>query len=136
MMDDQLRSIIASGEGYHTEFKQTIDKSLVEEACAFANAGGGKIILGVADDGSVAGIDSGNVMRSRIQDSLSQLQPALDVDVAVVSNLIVIQVPEGVEKPYACPRGFFMRVGANSQKLARNEIINFFQKEGVSASMS
>ena len=41
-----------------------------------------------------------------------------------------MEVPEGRDKPYACSRGFFIRNGANSQKFTRNEIIDFFQKEG------
>lgn len=34
------------------------------------------------------------------------------------------------EKPYSCSKGFFLRVGPNSQKLGRNEIIAFIQSEG------
>ena len=45
-------------------------------------------------------------------------------------NLIVIHVPEGQEKPYGSSRGFFLRIGANSQKMTRNEIVGFFKKEG------
>ena len=33
-------------------------------------------------------------------------------------------------RSYYGSRGFFIRNGANSQKLTRNEIIEFFQKEG------
>jgi len=36
----------------------------------------------------------------------------------------------GKEKPYGCSKGFFIRIGPNSQKLTRNEIVSFFQKEG------
>ena len=42
----------------------------------------------------------------------------------------MIDVAGGLEKPYGCSDGFFIRIGANSQKLTRNEIIQFFQKEG------
>ena len=45
-------------------------------------------------------------------------------------NIIVVDIPEGKEKPYGCSRGFFLRIGPNSQKLTRNEIVAFFQKEG------
>ena len=48
----------------------------------------------------------------------------------IKKNLILLHVPEGSAKPYGCSRGFFMRIGANSQKMTRNEIINFFKKEG------
>lgn len=129
-MTDNLNVLIQAGEGYHTEFKQSLEKSLVEEACAFANSGGGVIVLGVADNGEVKGIDTGNAMRSRVQDMLKQVEPLLECRIEVVDQVLLVHVPEGTEKPYGCSRGFFMRMGANSQKLTRNQIIEFFQKEG------
>jgi ATP-dependent DNA helicase RecG len=98
--------------------------------CAFANSGGGRILLGVADNGVIKGIDSCNAMRSRVQDVLGQIEPRLSCDIEVVDNVLMVRIPEGMEKPYGCSRGFFMRMGANSQKLTRNQIIEFFQKEG------
>ncbi|MGM0656855.1 MAG: Fic family protein [Thermodesulfobacteriota bacterium] len=71
--------------------------------CAFANSGGGRILLGVADNGVIKGIDTGNAMRSRVQDVLGQIEPRLSCEI---------------------------QVGANSQKLTRNQIIEFFKKEG------
>ena len=130
MTDKQIKNLILTGEGYHIEFKQALDKTLIEEVCAFANSSGGYILMGVADDKTIKGIDTSNKFRSQIQDLLSRLQPKLDMVVEVKKNLIIIHVPEGKEKPYGCPKGFFMRVGANSQKMTRNEIISFFKKEG------
>lgn len=130
-MNDLLTALLQAGESYHTEFKQSLDKAFVEEACAFANSGGGRILLGVADDGVIKGVDTSNVMRSRVQDTLAQIEPRLACKVEVADdNILVIHVPEGGEKPYGCSKGFFMRMGANSQKLTRNQIIEFFQKEG------
>ncbi len=130
MTGAELRSIIQAGEGYHTEFKQSLDKSFVEEACAFANSGGGKILLGITDDGTIKGIDTGNSCRSRVQDTLSQIQPNLEVEVRPQDGILIVTIPEGMEKPYGCSKGFFMRMGANSQKLERDQIIEFFKKEG------
>ncbi|HKJ90110.1 MAG TPA: RNA-binding domain-containing protein, partial [Oceanipulchritudo sp.] len=127
---DDLTTVLQVGEGYHIEFKQSLDKSFVEEACAFANSGGGRIFLGVADDGTIKGVDTGNVMRSRVQDTLGQIEPKLNCTIKAEGNVLIVHVPEGTEKPYGCSRGLFMRMGANSQKLTRNQIIEFFQKEG------
>ncbi len=129
-MSDPLTPLLQAGEGFHTEFKQSLDKSFVEEACAFANSGGGRILLGVADNGVIKGIDTGNIMRSRVQDMLGQIEPLLHCEIEAVGDVLVVKIPEGTEKPYGCSRGFFMRMGANSQKLTRNQIIEFFQKEG------
>jgi ATP-dependent DNA helicase RecG len=124
-----LKKLIHLGEGYRLELKESLDKSFVEEVCAFANSGGGKIILGVSDKGMIKGINTDNSFRSRVQDTI-KLEPKLDVTIAVVGNLIVVDVPEGAEKPYACSKGFFVRIGPNTQKLSRNEIVSLFQKEG------
>ena len=35
MINEQIKNLILTGEGYHIEFKQALDKSLIDEACAF-----------------------------------------------------------------------------------------------------
>jgi ATP-dependent DNA helicase RecG len=44
--------------------------------------------------------------------------------------VIIISVSEGKQKPYSCPAGFFMRMGDGKQKLNRNQILEFLQREG------
>ena len=39
-MLNEIETLIQMGEGYHLEFKESVDKSLVKEVCAFANADG------------------------------------------------------------------------------------------------
>lgn len=49
---------IEDGEGVYTEFKSRLDLSAVGRAiCAFANTKGGVVILGVANNGQIVGID-------------------------------------------------------------------------------
>lgn len=58
-MGDQLRQLIAQGEGLNLEFKRCgalPGKDVFETICSFANRQGGHILLGVIDDGSVEGI--------------------------------------------------------------------------------
>ncbi len=126
----EIINIIKQGEGYKIEFKEKIDKTFVEEVVAFANASGGRILIGIEDDGRIKGVDTSNLARSRIQDAIVKIKPILIVNIQVVENIIVIDVPEGVNKPYACSKGFYLRMGANSQKLERDGIIEFFQNEG------
>lgn len=126
----QIHELIQAGEGYHLEFKESPDKGFIEEVCAFANSGGGKILLGVADNGLIKGYQADNRNRSIVQDMLRNLQPNLDINILIQGNIMIIDIPEGHDKPYACSRGFYIRSGANSQKLTRNEIVEFFQKEG------
>jgi len=48
--------ILQTGEGYKVEFKESFDKSLAREMVAFANSEGGRIFLGVTDEGKIKGI--------------------------------------------------------------------------------
>ena len=125
-----IKKLIQTGEGYHLEFKKSLDKSFAAEICAFANATGGKILIGVADDKTITGTIADNITRSRIQDVINQIEPKIDAKISIADNIIVVDVPEGMEKPYGCSRGFFLRIGPNSQKLTRNQIVSFFRKEG------
>jgi ATP-dependent DNA helicase RecG len=122
--------ILSEGESYTIEFKESPDKTLPEEVCAFANASGGRIFIGVHDKGRIVGTDTSNAARSRVQDTISKIEPHLAVNIAVHNNIIVITVPEGTDKPYSCPSGFFLRSGPNSQKLKRESIIDFLQTDG------
>ena len=129
-MFDDLEIILSKGESYTIEFKESPDKELPSEVCAFANASGGKVYIGIRDDGYVVGTDTSNAARSRIQDTVSKIEPRLNVGMEVHDNIIALTVPEGTHKPYSCPAGFFLRSGPNSQKLDRDSIIDFLQTEG------
>ena len=68
MIQQELEIIIENGEGYKTEFKESFRSGLVKELVAFANASGGKILLGVKDNGDIKGIVINNDLKSKIQD--------------------------------------------------------------------
>ena len=50
MKKKELQELIKQGEGYFVEFKEHIGVGLDKEMVAFANASGGKIVMGVADN--------------------------------------------------------------------------------------
>ena len=129
-MVQDMDVILNEGESYIVEFKENADKTLPSEVCAFANASGGRIFIGVNDKGHITGTDVSNTTRSRIQDTINKIEPQLNVILEVHENIFVLTVPEGKNKPYSCPSGFYLRSGPNSQKLERNSIVEFFQTEG------
>jgi predicted HTH transcriptional regulator len=59
-MDNYLRKLIAEGENQKLDFKFCISDSrkIARTLSAFANTDGGKILIGVRDNGSIAGIQS------------------------------------------------------------------------------
>ena len=55
MRKSDLDILLNEGEGSMLEYKEALSSSLVRELVAFANSTGGKILLGVHDDGTVVG---------------------------------------------------------------------------------
>ncbi|MBK9389456.1 MAG: ATP-binding protein [Bacteroidetes bacterium] len=57
-MDSYLRKLIAGGENKQLDFKYCVSDSrkIARSLSAFANTDGGKLLIGVRDNGSIAGI--------------------------------------------------------------------------------
>src|SRR3989344_6099040 len=127
----ELLKLTRTGEGLTLEFKENISSNLGKEICAFANTNGGKILLGIKDDGKVLGIKTTNSLKSQIQDYARNMDPIFSVETEEAGNILIIHVAEGKEKPYSVNGQFFIRIGPNSQQLSRNEIRDFFQKENL-----
>ena len=53
MKPSELDILRAEGEGTMLEYKEALSASFARELVALANTAGGKILLGVSDDGSV-----------------------------------------------------------------------------------
>ena len=131
-----IQMIIASGEGYNTEFKVAVPskvRELTQEVCAFANAAGGYLLIGVNDKNEIVGTEIDNAKRSAIQASIRDISPLIQAEIYPVeiydSTVWVIDVPSGDQKPYVLSGAIYVREGANSQKLTTaEEMRNFFQQ--------
>ncbi len=125
----ELQALVDQGEGFHLEFKEAINSNLSKEIVAFANAKGGRVLIGVDDDGNIKNKVLGNDDRSKIQDIARECDPSIDITIGVVDgepNVLVLQVKEGVNKPYRSTGGFYMREGASSVKRTTQEIHQMF----------
>ncbi len=131
MKSSDLRILVQEGEGTTLEFKESLPASLARDVVAMANTIGGKILLGVRDDGTVAGIKDSNSLRARIQDIARNCDPPVKVVIEAVDGAVVVHVRESDAKPVQCSDGFFWRQGAATQKLTREEIRDFFRAEGA-----
>ncbi len=130
MRQIDLDILLHEGEGSMLEYKESFSSSLGRELVAFANSAGGKIILGVRDDGTVAGMRDSNDLRAKIQDLARNCDPPVKVLVEPVGKVLVVHIRESESKPVQCREGFFWRQGAGTQKLSRDEIRDFFRSEG------
>lgn len=129
MNKKELQLILEEAEGYKIEFKESLT-NIDKEIVAFANSSGGRIFLGITDNKEIKGVKITNKLKSQIQDVANNCQPPVKILFEEFKNILVIIVREGEDKPYRCSSGFYTRVGPNSQKLNRDEIIEFFKVEG------
>ncbi len=130
MNEEGLKQLIKEGEGFDLEFKQGYSENLGREMCAFANAAGGKIRIGVSDSGDITGFKATNKVRSEIQDTARNADPSIKIRLEEIAGVLAVHVLEAVEKPCAYSGKFFIREGSNTQQLNRAEIQEFFQKQG------
>ena len=131
MNKEEVSLLLSEGEGYKVEFKENISK-LDKEIVAFANSSGGLILVGIDDTGIIKGVNVTNALKSQVQDIANNCEPKADILMESCDNILVIKVLEGGDKPYKCSSGFYKRIGPNSQKLSRDEIISLFKSEGRS----
>lgn len=114
-----VMELIKGGEGYNLEFKERVPKKLRElsmEICAFANAAGGILLIGVNDKNIIIGANIDNHKRAAIQNALNDINPPLDCSIYELNlkekNLWVVEVESGPQKPYTLSGTIFVRQGS------------------------
>ncbi len=139
MIFDEIRKQIALGEDSSHQFKADIHNadSLAAEMCAFSNSEGGKIFIGVGDDGSIPGLKPEDVGRINqlISNSASQhVRSPLtvhteNVPVDTGRVVIVLTVPKGLDKPYFDKNGvIWLKSGSDKRRVhSKEELRRLFQ---------
>ena len=125
---NSVKWMIAEGEGLTVEFKERFTPRILEDMVAFANGRGGRILLGVSDDGKLKGEKLTNALKSQIVSMARNCDPAISVSVKPSDSVVVIDVREGNDKPYACSAGYFQRLDAVTQKMTQKEIRAIFRQ--------
>ena len=139
MTETDLQYLLARGEDSRHQFKrdETNVDSIAAELAAFANSGGGLLLLGVNDDGSVAGLDVASVRRLNqlISNAASQnvrppIYPATENIQTAQGLVIAVTVPDGLSKPYLDGQGrIWVKAGADKRRVtAREEIQRLAQR--------
>ena len=142
MTRSQLLEIVARGEDSRHQFKlgETNPDSLAAELVAFSNSGGGYLLLGVADDGAVVGLDKpavrrlnqliGNAASQHVRPPVHLLTENVQVEEGVV---VVVQVPNGLAKPYMDNQGrIWVKQGSDKRNVtSREEMQRLFQRAGL-----
>lgn len=138
----ELYAAIARGEDSKHQFKRNITNidALASEMVAFSNAFGGFIFIGVSDNRTISGLTPEDISRLNqlISNAASQnVRPAIN---PLTSNILtdqglvlVLEVPQGINKPYQDKDGvFWVKSGSDKRRAtSREEIQRMFQSAGL-----
>ncbi len=144
METTELIDILSRGEDSRHQFKADITNanSLAAEVVAFCNSSGGRIFIGVNDDGSVRGLSSDDVARLNqliANASSNNVRPAMAPLTENVPHpngtVLVLTVAEGISKPYMVAQdgalSIWVKKGADKRRVNdREEILRLFQQSG------
>lgn len=114
-------------ESETVELKEIVVEDIKKEVIAFANCGGGKLYVGVADNGEVAGVDNAdeitqqlsNMVRDAIKPDITMFvhYETIEVD---GKKVVIVDVQRGTNRPYYLakkglrPEGVYVRQGTSS----------------------
>lgn len=128
-------------ENQTTEFKREYTNDVKYAVIAFANSDGGKIYVGIHDDGNVYGVKDvdatilqiTNMIRDNIRPDVTMFID-YSVDVIDSKNVIVINIQRGTARPYYLysrgirPEGIYIRSGASSVPASETAILNLIKE--------
>lgn len=108
MTHDDVRRLAAMGEGRQLEFKNRVPKAerIAREVIALANTDGGKVLVGVDDDGTVLGVKDAQEEFYALQTALDdRILPPVDlgfepVRVSRTREVLVVHVPASADRPH------------------------------------
>lgn len=142
MLKAELLEIIANGENSGVEFKRDdiCPEQLAKEIVAMANFQGGRLLLGVEDDGTIIGIQRRdleewvmNIVQDKIHPMILPFYEEVRLD--EVTSVAVISFPQGISKPYVVrDRGreeIYIRVGSTSRLATREQQMRLFELGGM-----
>jgi ATP-dependent DNA helicase RecG len=136
-LSNALSALRDRGEGQHVEFMQSYPQNgyeLGKEIAAFASTNDGIILIGVADDGSLSGIQ--DLDESSKRDALCRriegvcsgnIRPAITPVIKFAREdghvVLAIQVPRGKQPIYYCKNTPYVRHLSQSRPAEPNEVI-------------
>jgi ATP-dependent DNA helicase RecG len=142
VLKTELLEIVANGESSGVEFKRDDirPEQLAIEVVAMANFQGGRLVLGIEDDGSISGIQRPNLEEWVMNVFQGKIHPMLlpfyeEVKLDESKSVAVISFPSGISKPYVVrDRGreeVYIRVGSTSRLATREQQMRLFELGGM-----
>lgn len=104
---DELEKIISKGEGVQLDFKQTISnqKKIARTLAAFANNSGGKLLIGIKDNGFIIGCDTEEEMYMIYEAAEHYCEPPVDVIFSIYEEesgmqVLEVDIKNSLRKPH------------------------------------
>jgi len=134
----ELMQLIQQNEGQRIEFKLESEKQvdLAEVLMAFANAEGGSLLVGVTDDGQIAGIEQAKTVMDRLYSAARRLEPSLHGVVQVEQvkvndkTVIVANVPDSLSATYGLAGSFRIREGSFNRQMTSGDVVSHAVQRG------
>ena len=139
----ELLEMIANGENSGVEFNRDDlrPEQLAREAVALANLKGGRILLGVEDDGTITGIQRQD-LETWVMDTVfgRYVHPMIipyyeEVKIDDERSLAVISLDAGLTKPYVVRHGgredIYIRMGSTTRAASREQQARMFFLGGL-----
>jgi predicted HTH transcriptional regulator len=132
MKPHYIHKLIAQGEHQTLDFKFEISdaKKIARTFVAFANARGGKLLIGVNDDGTIAGTKSPEELFMAEKAGNLYCKPPLKVQIKEWNvegkKVLEIKIAESESKPHSAPNEqdqWRVYIRVNDQNLLANRII-------------
>lgn len=123
-----LKQLLKLGESESLEFKETAQiDNVAKTLCSFLNGEGGKLLIGVSDNGDLIGVDKPKRVIQNLEGYLSQaIVPDSPISFSILTKdekeCVVCSVWGGSRKPYIFDGGIYFRRGASTQKASSQEI--------------
>lgn len=143
MTKTELLELIANGESSGVEFKRDDirPEQLAKEIVALANLQGGRVLLGVEDDGTPTGIQRPNLEEWVMDTVFGQyVHPMIlpfyeEVEVEPGLRVAVVSLTQGTAKPYVVrhkgSEEVYVRIGSVSRKASREQQARLFALGGM-----
>jgi predicted HTH transcriptional regulator len=126
---DDILALLEQGEGQSVEFEKNItsEDDIARELVAFSNADGGKIIYGIDDKNKhLIGVTVDNRFDDWVKDigknhCLPPILPSIEIFDKAGKKIVILTVPEGLDKPYKSDEICYVRDGSLSRPAKENE---------------
>ncbi len=128
-----LKNLVKTGEGTFLEFKRTISNpgKIAREVSAFANTGGGILLIGVDDDKSLVGLSSYQEQLYLLDQTFALCEPEIQHTVEVLlynyRDFLIIKIEEADQKPVRVNDGghadVYIRVRDQSVHASREAVM-------------